>query len=75
MPHLNKSDINREFDFNLKKRYWVNDEFFDGTGPVFLMIGGEGEENPIWMKNGQWINYAKIFVNPNSIILLFESIS
>lgn len=42
-----------------KQRYWVNEEFFDGTGPVFIMIGGEGEENPIWMKNGQWINFAK----------------
>lgn len=46
-----------------KQRYWVNDEFFQGNGPVFLMIGGEGEENPIWMKNGQWINYAQKFVN------------
>ena len=26
------------------------------------MIGGEGEENPIWMKNGQWINFAKQYV-------------
>jgi hypothetical protein len=26
------------------------------------MIGGEGEENPIWMKNGQWVNFAKEFV-------------
>lgn len=44
------------------KRYWVNEEFFDGTGPVFIMIGGEGEENPIWMENGQWINFAKQYV-------------
>ena len=41
------------------QRYWVNQNFFDGTGPVFIMIGGEGEENPIWMENGQWINFAK----------------
>jgi len=26
------------------------------------MIGGEGEENPIWMENGQWINFAKQYV-------------
>ena len=32
------------------------------TGPVFIMIGGEGEENPIWMENGQWINFAKQYV-------------
>ena len=42
-----------------KKRYWVNEQYFDGSGPVFIMIGGEGEENPIWMNNGQWINFAK----------------
>jgi hypothetical protein len=51
-----------------KQRYWVNDEFFDRVaGPVFLMIGGEGEENPIWMKNGQWVNYAKKFVSYQNI--------
>ena len=51
----------------------MNDEFFDGSGPVFIMIGGEGEENPIWMKNGQWINYAKIFVIlTNNIITSFK---
>ena len=44
------------------KRYWVNEEFFNGNGPVFIMIGGEGEENPIWMNNGQWIVFAKQFV-------------
>jgi hypothetical protein len=27
------------------------------------MIGGEGEENPIWMENGQWIEFAKEYVN------------
>ena len=25
------------------------------------MIGGEGEENPIWMVEGQWIQYAQTF--------------
>jgi hypothetical protein len=54
------------FDESLKatwrQRYWVNDEFFNGSGPVFIMIGGEGEENPIWMKNGAWHDFAKRFV-------------
>ncbi len=27
-----------------KQRYFVNDEFFDGNGPVFLCVGGEGSE-------------------------------
>ena len=52
-----------------KQRYWVNDEFFDGTGPVFLMIGGEGEENPIWLKMGQWVNFGKSF---NALLVLVE---
>ena len=26
------------------QRYFVNDEFFDGSGPVFLCVGGEGAE-------------------------------
>ena len=51
------------------------------------MIGGEGEENPIWMKNGQWVNYAKKFVififflrvsllvNHNAIIFYLERIT
>ncbi len=63
------SSLNLEFYFEfgfdeiiLCKRYWVNEAFFDGTGPVFIMIGGEGEENPIWMENGQWINFAKQYV-------------
>jgi len=33
-----------------KQRYWINDQYFDHkNGPVFIMIGGEGEENPIWI--------------------------
>ena len=48
-----------------QQRYWINDQFFlksNGNGPVFLMIGGEGEENPIWMTNGAWIKYAQKYV-------------
>ena len=26
-----------------KQRYFVNDSFFDGTGPIFLCVGGEGD--------------------------------
>ena len=47
-----------------KKRYWENDQYFDKrNGPVFLMIGGEGEEDPIWMTHGSWISYAQKFVS------------
>ena len=43
------------------QRYFVNDEFFKADGPVFLMIGGEGEATAKWMKKGAWIHYAKQF--------------
>lgn len=43
------------------QRYYVNDEFFKPGGPVFLMIGGEGEATAKWMKKGAWIRYAKQF--------------
>ncbi|XP_058832266.1 putative serine protease F56F10.1 [Topomyia yanbarensis] len=45
-----------------KQRYYVNDKFFNssiGNGPVFLMIGGEGEATARWMNEGAWIHYAK----------------
>ncbi|XP_059091857.1 putative serine protease K12H4.7 [Tigriopus californicus] len=42
-----------------KQRYFVNDTFYKKGGPIFLMIGGEGEANPIWMVEGTWIDYAR----------------
>lgn len=44
-----------------KQRYYVNDAYFDDrtSGPVFLMIGGEGEATARWMNEGAWIRYAK----------------
>ncbi|XP_034943552.1 putative serine protease K12H4.7 [Chelonus insularis] len=42
-----------------KQRYFMNKEYHKNGGPVFLMIGGEGEASPHWMKEGQWIEYAK----------------
>lgn len=54
LDHFNEANIK-----TWKQRYWINAEHFDGSGPVFIMIGGEGEENPIWMNHGQWINFAK----------------
>ncbi|XP_055609712.1 putative serine protease K12H4.7 [Uranotaenia lowii] len=46
-----------------KQRYYVNDKFFkpDQNGPVFLMIGGEGEATARWMSEGAWIHYAEKF--------------
>jgi hypothetical protein len=44
------------------QRYFVNEDFFKSNdGPVFLMIGGEGEASSKWMHKGAWIQYAKQF--------------
>ena len=43
------------------QRYHTNDSFFDGDGPVFLMIGGEGEASPTWVVKGMWIEWARKF--------------
>lgn len=47
----------------LLQRFFTNTEFYDPStgGPVFLMIGGEGEASIKWMTNGAWIDYAKQF--------------
>lgn len=34
-----------------------------------MMIGGEGEENPIWMVEGSWIQYAQ---QVNALCILVE---
>lgn len=48
--------------FCVFQRYFINDTFYtDSTGPVFLMIGGEGPADPRWVAKGTWIDYAKEF--------------
>lgn len=42
-----------------QQRYQVNNSFYKPGGPVFLMIGGEGEISANWMVQGAWIGYAK----------------
>ncbi|KAF4532425.1 hypothetical protein B566_EDAN003878 [Ephemera danica] len=44
-----------------QQRYFINDTLYKEGGPVFLMIGGEGKANPIWMSEGMWIEYARLF--------------
>ncbi|CAK1554854.1 unnamed protein product [Leptosia nina] len=45
-----------------KQRYFINDTFYDNkSGPVFLMVGGEGPADPRWMVKGTWIDYARKF--------------
>ena len=38
VDHFDRSAFNTSFN----QRYFVNEEFFDGTGPVFFCVGGEG---------------------------------
>lgn len=51
----------RSFTKRPFQRYFVNKEHYKAGGPVFLMIGGEGEANKKWMEEGAWIHYAKNF--------------
>lgn len=54
LDHFNP--INNE---TWQQRFYVNDEYYKSSGPVFLMIGGEGEATAKWMVQGAWIQYAK----------------
>ncbi|XP_055328720.1 putative serine protease K12H4.7 [Paramacrobiotus metropolitanus] len=56
LNHFNEAD-NRTW----QQRFFVNDKYYKPGGPVFVMIGGEGPENPIWMVEGQWIRWAEKF--------------
>jgi hypothetical protein len=47
--------------FNIK-RYFLNDMYFTGKGPVFIYIGEEGESDPFNMISGFWVEQAGIFV-------------
>ncbi|EFN78126.1 Putative serine protease K12H4.7 [Harpegnathos saltator] len=42
-----------------KQRYFVNSDYYKLNGPIFLMIGAEGEIKPKWLVEGLWIEYAK----------------
>jgi len=64
LDHFDPADLR-----HWKQRYFVNDTFYKAGGPVFLMIGGEGRADPIWMLMGQWIEYAKQY---NALCLQLE---
>lgn len=55
-------NFNKTLTITWKQRYWINEKFFNGTGPIFLMIGGENDANPIWMIGGTWYTLAKKYV-------------
>ena len=39
-----------------KQRYYLRSTEFDGTGPVFLMIGGEGTLSSRWLSTGAMVD-------------------
>ena len=52
-------DSNRE---TWKQRYFYNDSFHrKPDGPVFVMIGGEGEADPVWLTVGDMMKNAQLF--------------
>ena len=57
LNHFNDADLR-----TWKQRYFYNASFFNSSnGPVFLMVGGEGEANPIWLTAGSMVKYAEQF--------------
>lgn len=56
LDHFNPTDAR-----TWEQRYFVNSDFYKPNGPVFIMIGGEGDASAKWMVEGQWIEYAKQF--------------
>jgi len=45
-----------------QQRFFYNDSFHKKPdGPVFVMIGGEGEANPIWLTVGDMMKNAQLF--------------
>ncbi|CAF0815275.1 unnamed protein product [Adineta ricciae] len=54
LDHFNPADTR-----TWQQRFFVNSDHWKQGGPVFIQIGGEGPADPIWMTEGQWINYAK----------------
>ncbi|XP_046667646.1 putative serine protease K12H4.7 [Homalodisca vitripennis] len=42
-----------------QQRYQVVKDYYIEGGPVFIMLGGEGEASAEWMVLGNWVNYAK----------------
>ena len=56
LDHFNTSSVNVTW----KQRYWINDSYWNKeSGPVFLMIGGEGEATSNWVLEGEMMDLAQ----------------
>ena len=73
MPHCWESHVAAHLiditDALLLQRYWMNETFFKPGGPIFLMLGGAGEADPMWMVEGAWVEYAKGY---NAMLVMLE---
>lgn len=59
---INSIQSNMLYWFHInEQRYYTNNTFYKPGGPVFLMIGGEGEATAKWMVQGAWVRYAQEF--------------
>ncbi len=66
LNHFDSADLR-----TWKQRYFYNQTLFNRAknGPVFLMIGGEGTANPIWVVVGSMMKYAAKY---GALCLLLE---
>eukprot|EP00697_Spironema_sp_BW2_P004423 gnl/Spiro4/16026_TR8617_c0_g1_i1.p1 gnl/Spiro4/16026_TR8617_c0_g1~~gnl/Spiro4/16026_TR8617_c0_g1_i1.p1 ORF type:complete len:582 (+),score=119.29 gnl/Spiro4/16026_TR8617_c0_g1_i1:62-1747(+) len=68
VDHYNPQDTS-----TFQQRYWVNSTNFrnstNGISPVFIMLGGEGEENPLWVAQGFMVEQARKY---NALCILVE---
>ena len=65
LDHFNPSDA-----LTWKQRYFVNDTNWDRDyGPVFLMIYGEGEADPVWLVDSDIMRNAEKF---KALVILLE---
>ena len=66
LNHFDNADLR-----TWKQRYFVNATYFNrkGNGPVFLMIGGEGTANALWVVVGSMMRYAAKY---GALCLLLE---
>lgn len=54
LDHFDNSDVR-----TWNQRYFLNSLHFTGSGPVFLMVGGEGTLSPMWLSVGAMAEYGR----------------
>ena len=52
-----------------QQRFWVNEQYYNGTGPLFLYVEGEGAGSPYSVVSGQHVELA---VNHSALVVSLE---